>query len=283
KAILVSGLSGAGKTSATSILEDMGYHCIDQYPSSLLESFVQYVEHTTDPRFQNIALTIPLSDLVDFQRAFKGTDIQVQTLYLEASDDTLLSRYKSTRRTHPYLLKNRANTLEESIVEEIKDLRAIKNEGSLTIDTTHLKYNELKTKIERAFAINKEVSFSISFISFGYKNGIPLDVDLMFDVRFLPNPYWEEELRAFSGDDACVYDYVMKSEEGIEFSHVLTNFLEYMFLKYVREGKNHLTVAIGCTGGQHRSVSITNYLYDYYQEQFTVYKEHRDRQDVYHG
>lgn len=282
KAILVSGLSGAGKSSASSILEDMGYHCIDQYPVQLLSLLVDLINVSNDPRYQNIALTMPLKDYPQFIQAFKGGEIEVQTLFLEASNDILLSRYKSTRRTHPLLIGNVANTLEDSILEEKVILNRLKDPTCIMIDTSHLKFIELKQKIEKYFALKNEVAFSVSFISFGYKNGVPLDADLMFDVRFLPNPYWEPELRLFSGDDKCVYNYVMNDEETLKFIDYLHRFLDYLFAQYVKEGKNHLTVGIGCTGGQHRSVSITNYLYDYYQKQFRCFKDHRDKVD-YHG
>lgn len=281
KAILVSGLSGAGKSSASSILEDMGYHCIDQYPVQLLDLLVDLVNASNDPRYQNIVLTMPLNDLPQFIQAFKGSEIDVQTLFLEANTETLLSRYKSTRRTHPLLISNVANTLEESILAEKAAFNKIKDPTCIMIDTSHLKFLELKHKIEKYFAISNEVSFSVSFISFGYKNGVPLDADLMFDVRFLPNPYWIESLRLHSGDDACVYDYVMEHEETKAFIEKFHVFLDYLFAQYVKEGKNHLTIGIGCTGGQHRSVSITNYLFKIYKDRYRCFKDHRDKVDYY--
>lgn len=279
KAILISGLSGAGKTSATSILEDMGYHCIDQFPVQILDLLVDLIETSTDPRYQRIALSMPLQDYSQFMKAFKGADIDVRVLFLEANTENLLSRYKSTRRTHPLLVSNISNTLEESIIAEKEQLKKIRDQSMIIIDTSHLSYKELKAKVEEYFALEHETSFSVTFLSFGYKYGVPLDADLMLDVRFLPNPYWEEELRLYSGNDKCVYDYVMENDETKKFLVHLHDFLDYAFGQYVVEGKNHLTVGIGCTGGQHRSVSITNYLYDVYQDRFKCYKSHRDKQD----
>lgn len=153
----------------------------------------------------------------------------------------------------------------------------LKDQAFLTLDTTFLNFKELKSKIEKYFSKSQVPVFSISFVSFGYKHGVPMDADLMFDVRFLPNPYWEEDLRPYSGDDKIVYDYVMEKKETKEFVAKLIEFLDFSFERYVLEGKNHFTVAIGCTGGQHRSVTITNYLYEKYSEKYNCYKEHRDK------
>lgn len=283
RVILVSGMSGAGKTSATNILEDMGYHCIDQFPVQILAQLVDVIESTTDPRFDYTALATSAKDFPEFLRAFSGADMDVRVLFLDASDEVLLHRYKSTRRTHPLLIGNVVNTLEEAIYEERKMFTTSKESAFVTIDTTFLNFKGLKSKIEKYFALNSRPSFSISFISFGYKNGVPMDADLMIDVRFLPNPYWVEELRKYSGDDAEVYNYVMDNSQTQEYIKRLVAFLDYGFSEYVKEGKNHFTVAIGCTGGQHRSVSITNYLYDHYKNEYNCYKDHRDKQDNVNG
>lgn len=277
RVVLVSGMSGAGKTNATSVLEDMGYHCIDQFPVQLLSLLVDMIETSTDPRYQFLALSTSAKDFPEFIKAFGGADMDVRVLFLDASNEELLHRYKSTRRTHPLLISNVANTLEEAISNERQMFLNYKDNASLTIDTTFLKNNELKGKIEKYFNLKNQPVFSISFISFGYKHGVPLDADLMIDVRFLPNPYWEVELRPYSGDDACVYDYVMEKPQTQEFMKRLLEFLDYAFDQYVKEGKNHFTVAIGCTGGQHRSVTIANYLYKHYSAQYNCFKEHRDR------
>lgn len=181
----------------------------------------------------------------------------MRVLFLDASNEVLLHRYKSTRRTHPLLISNVCNTLEEAISVERQMFQNYKDTAFLSVDTTFLKASELKQKIEKYFSLSSAPVFSISFISFGYKHGVPLDADLMIDVRFLPNPYWEVELRPYSGDDPQVYHYVMDKPETKEFIKRLLEFLDYAFTEYVKEGKNHFTVAIGCTGGQHRSVSIT--------------------------
>lgn len=274
--LLITGRSGAGKTSVMGILEDMGYHCIDQFPVKLLNEFASMLGQDSDPRYEFIALATNLSEFNDFRRKFDGMDMDVRVLILDCNADELLRRYKYTRRTHPMLISNKATTLEDAIYLEGELLKDLKDTAYLTIDTTFLKSNELKTKINKYFAMSNQPSFSISFISFGYKNGVPMDADLLFDVRFLSNPYWVEDLRPFSGNDACVYDYVMQSEQTKILIEKLTTFLDYAFKEYVTEGKNHFTVGIGCTGGQHRSVVIANWLFDHYGKDYHVYKEHRD-------
>ncbi len=276
RVILVSGMSGAGKSTATRILEDMGYHIIDNFPVQLLSLLVDMIENSTDPRYSYIALSTSAEDFPAFLRGIKGEGIEVRVLFLDASDTVLIHRYKSTRRTHPMLLSNTANTLEEAIGVERSMLSKVINNSFVTIDTSFLTEKEMKNTLNQYFAKGAAPSFSISFISFGYKYGVPMDADLMIDVRFLPNPFWVPELRPYSGNDPCVYDYVMEKPETKEFLKRLLSFMDYSFKEYVKEGKNHFTVAIGCTGGQHRSVAITNFLYDHYRNTYHSYKQHRD-------
>lgn len=276
RVILVSGMSGAGKSTATRILEDMGYHIIDNFPVQLLSLLVDMIENSTDPRYSYIALSTSAEDFPAFLRGIKGEGIEVRVLFLDASDTVLIHRYKSTRRTHPMLLSNTANTLEEAIGVERTMLSKVINNSFVTIDTSFLTEKEMKNTLNQYFAKGAAPSFSISFISFGYKYGVPMDADLMIDVRFLPNPFWVPELRPYSGNDKCVYDYVMEKPETREFLKRLLSFMDYSFKEYVKEGKNHFTVAIGCTGGQHRSVAITNFLYDHYRNIYHSYKQHRD-------
>lgn len=279
KVILVSGMSGAGKSTATSILEDMGYHVIENYPVQLLSLLVDIIENSVDPRYEYIALSTNANDFPEFLRGIRGEGIDVRVLFLDASDLVLIRRYKSTRRTHPLLLSNTCNTLEEAIAVERQMLARTDTSSFVTVDTSFLTTKEVKRVLEQYFAKGAAPSFSISFLSFGYKYGVPLDADLMIDVRFLPNPFWVPALRVYSGNDQQVYDYVMEKEETKEFCRRLLSFLDYAFAEYVKEGKNHFTVAIGCTGGQHRSVTITNFLYDHYRTQFHCYKQHRDEKE----
>ena len=219
----------------------------------------------------------PVSYLT-FLTYFENMNVNVRVIFLDASDDKLLQRYKFTRRQHPFLLFKRANTLEEAISAEREMFDRMMERGAiLHIDTTKLVPKELKELLESKFKLGKKPSFSISFVSFGYKHGIPMDCDLLFDVRFLPNPYYIETLRDLTGDDAPVYDYVMGFDDTKQFLEKLGNFLDYILPQYQKEGKHHLTVGIGCTGGQHRSVSICNWCHARYSKRYNCFKSHRDK------
>lgn len=276
RVILVSGMSGAGKTTAMGILEDMGYHCMDQFPVKLLPELLEIIIRHDDPRFQNLALSTNLIDFNAFKQTFGILDIDLQIILLEASHTELLKRYKFTRRTHPMILSQQAQTLEDSILVERDMLSNLKKQNCMVVETSHLNATELKQRLNQVFAINERVPFSISFISFGYKNGLPMDADLVFDVRFLPNPYWNEDLKDLTGNDKPVYDYVIEKKETQRFIKKLKSFLDYAFKEYIREGKNHFTVAIGCTGGKHRSVSLVNWAYENYGKEYRCFKDHRD-------
>jgi len=274
--ILVSGMSGAGKTTTMGILEDMGYHCMDQFPIKLLPELVELIRDSKDPRYSKLALSTNLLDFNEFKQFLSGFNFSLAVLLLETANSELLKRYKFSRRTHPMLLSNAVSTLEEGIQVEHDLLNEIKEEKAIIIDTSHLNATELKQKINKVFAVDRKPVFSISFISFGYKNGVPLDADLLFDVRFLPNPYWDETLRDYNGNDQVVYDYVMEKPQTQKFIRKLTAFLDYAFKEYVGEGKNHFTVGIGCTGGKHRSVALTNWLFEHYSAKYKCFKDHRD-------
>lgn len=275
--ILVTGMSGAGKTSAIGILEDMGYHCIDQFPVQLISELGKIIRDQHDIRYKNLALATTSQDYQKFLSYFEGRDMNVKVLYLDASNEKLLLRYKFTRRSHPFIVSGKANTLEEAIEAERDLFNELSYRKVIHIDTTKLTLKALKDIIESKLSLSSKEGFAISFVSFGYKHGVPLDADLMFDVRFLPNPYWIERMRSLTGDDQEVYDFVMNSKETKAYCKRLVSFLDYSFKQYKKEGKNHLTVGIGCTGGQHRSVSITNYLFDMYRNQYQCHKGHRDK------
>ena len=274
--VLVSGMSGAGKSTVMRVLEDIGYYCIDNFPVQLLSMFVDMLEGSNDIRYSYVALATSAQDFPEFLYSLKGEGIDVRVLFLEASDTALLTRYKSTRRAHPLLLSNAANTLEEAISEERGMFQQYIQDGFITIDTTFISEKELKERLGKYFGKRSVPAFSISFLSFGYKYGVPMDADLMIDVRFLPNPYWDLSLRPYTGNDEAVYNYVMEKEETKDFIKRLLTFTDYMFNEYAKEGKNHFTVAIGCTGGQHRSVTIANFLYNHYKDIYRSYIDHRD-------
>ncbi|MBK2403821.1 RNase adapter RapZ [Erysipelothrix rhusiopathiae] len=276
KVVLVTGLSGAGKTSAMAVLEDMGYHCIDRFPVFMIEDLVRDIEAMKDGTYSNLALSVNAADFDVFYRTFKNSECELIVLFLDASKEQLLLRYKYNRRNHPLIVANLANGLEEAIDAEIEQFSNIKSRASIIIDTTFLTQQNLTSRIKRFFKIEGNQSLSLSFISFGYRKGLPMDADLVFDVRFLNNPYWEESLRSMTGNDKPVFDYVINDEKTQEFLKYLTHFLDYAFERYIEESKHLLTVAIGCTGGQHRSVSIVNWLYENYDKQYNTLKDHRD-------
>lgn len=276
KVVLVTGLSGAGKTSAMAVLEDMGYHCIDRFPVFMIEDLVRDIEAMKDGTYSNLALSVNAADFDIFYRTFKNSECELIVLFLDASKEQLLLRYKYNRRNHPLIVANLANGLEEAIDAEIEQFSNIKSRASIIIDTTFLTQQNLTSRIKRFFKIEGNQSLSLSFISFGYRKGLPMDADLVFDVRFLNNPYWEESLRSMTGNDKPVFDYVINDEKTQDFLKYLTQFLDYAFERYIEESKHLLTVAIGCTGGQHRSVSIVNWLYENYDKQYNTLKDHRD-------
>lgn len=275
--VLITGMSGAGKTTAMGILEDMGYHCIDNFPVQLIESLAKIINDNPNTRYQNIALATTAVDYPKFLQYFENMDLNVQVVFLDASNEKLLLRYKFTRRHHPMMMINKANTLEEAIEVE-RDMFNVLNERALLhIDTSKMDQQTLKTALNEKLSYHHADIFSISFVSFGYKHGLAMDVDVLIDVRFLPNPYYVEELKDLTGDDQAVYDYVLSFDQSKEFIRHLKDFLDYVFVQYKNEKKNHLTVGIGCTGGHHRSVSITNWLYSHYKDQYHCYKAHRDK------
>lgn len=275
--VLITGMSGAGKTTAMGILEDMGYHCIDNFPVQLIASLGKIINTEPDPRYKNIALATTAMDYPKFLQYFENIDVNIHIVFLDASNEKLLLRYKFTRRHHPMIIFYKAKTLEEAIELERDMFDALSEHAIMHIDTTKLDQHELKSMLMEKLALDSRRVFSISFVSFGYKHGVPMDADLVFDVRFLPNPYYIEELKKQTGDDAPVYDYVMSFDQTKEYVRHLKNFLDFVFTQYKNQNKSHIMVAIGCTGGHHRSVTITNWLYSHYRDQYTCYKSHRDK------
>ncbi|MCI9523842.1 MAG: RNase adapter RapZ [Erysipelotrichaceae bacterium] len=275
--LLVTGMSGAGKTTAMGILEDMGYHCIDQFPVQLLSNLGEIIHSKIDPRYSNIALATTALDYPKFLNYFKNIETNVKVIFFDASDEKLLLRYKFTRRHHPMLIASKANTLEEAIEVERDMFENLNDNSIMRIDTTKLSQAELKAILMEKLKLTSHDVFSISFVSFGYKHGVPLDADIIFDTRFLPNPYYVDELKELTGDDAPVYDYVMKFDETKQLLKHLTQTLDFCFESYAKQNKNHLSVCIGCTGGHHRSVSVTNWLYEHYKKKYHCFKSHRDK------
>lgn len=257
--IILTGMSGAGKSVALDSLEDMGYFCIDNLPLVLLPKIVELMESTNE-EMHDVALGIDLRGQSMFEHYIHEInelpllkDIRLSILFLDAKDERLISRYKETRRSHPL---NKGTTLTGAIKEEREILADLKVNATHVFDTTDLKPKELKEAVYKYLNKNSDSLFSVNLVSFGFKHGLPKDADLVFDVRFLPNPYYIEALRKKTGLDKEVYDYVMKFKDTERFYRHLADMLAFMLPLYVKEGKSQLNIAIGCTGGQHRSVSL---------------------------
>lgn len=273
--VIVTGMSGAGKTTAMAVFENMAYRCIDNYPVALLTEFAELIQD--NPQYQRVAMAVSLDDAIRAIRLLSNIDwISLSVVFLDCDDEAILKRYKETRRSHPLLISNKAASLAEAIEFERKLAEPISKLANFTIDTTKLKGPKFQNLIENYFN-NKTVDpFRISFVSFGYKHGIPKDADLLFDVRFLPNPFYIEELRNLTGNDKAVYDYVIEKPETQRFIKKMLELLDYLLEEYEKEGKMHLIIGIGCTGGQHRSVTLTNYFADHYSQYYQVHRLHRD-------
>ena len=280
KFVIVTGLSGSGKSEAMRGLEDMGFYCVDNLPPALITKFAELC-YQPNYNIDKVALGIDIrgreffETLHDSLNHLKTQDYKYEILFLDCSDDVLLKRYKMTRRNHP-LSKNMQ--IPEGIKEERRIMEPLKSVASSIIDTTNMKPKDLKEEIEKIFSNGEENSkLTISMVSFGFKHGIPSDCDLVFDVRFLPNPYYIEELRPKTGDDKEVRDYVMNSKISEEFYEKLSDMIQFLVPQYIEEGKHHLVIGIGCTGGRHRSVTISNMIYDELNNKgYRVVKKHRD-------
>ncbi|ENZ03642.1 RNase adapter RapZ [Clostridium thermobutyricum] len=284
--VIVTGLSGAGKTEATRSLEDLGYFCVDNLPPQLIPKFAEACRSS----LEKVAIVTDIrggvffDDLFESLRYLKNNEIEYEILFLEASDEVLVKRFKEARRSHPLSPKARVLT---GITEERHKLREVKDRSDQIIDTSKYKIGDLREKINELFGSNAEPDkeLSITVLSFGFKYGIPVDSDLVFDVRFIPNPFYIPELKAFSGNEAPVRDYVMKQEETIGFIERLEEMLKFLIPKYTKEGKRQLIISIGCTGGRHRSVAIANKIYEILEaDGYKAGIEHRDvSEDVHRG
>jgi len=278
--VVITGMSGAGKTVAMQSFEDMGYFCVDNMPPSLLPKFWELVKESG--KITKIALVIDLRSRAFFDEimsAIAGLDntsfITTKILFLEASDDALVSRYKETRRTHPLAGEGR---IYDGIIAERRLLQDIKTRAQKVIDTTNLSPRKLREEIMQAFSTGSEGIFTIQVMSFGFKYGLPIDADVVMDVRFLPNPHYIPELRPLTGLDEPVYDYVMSQPEAKTFYHKLMDLLDFSIPGYKKEGKSSVTIAIGCTGGQHRSVAFAERIgRELLSDSYNVKISHRDK------
>lgn len=279
--VIVTGMSGAGRSSAMRILEDDGFFCVDNLPVSLLPTFMQLTEDSSE-QIEKVALGLDirvgqeaLRETASVLRELKSKGYSFEILFFEASTPVLVKRYKETRRLHPLAKGGR---IDSGIEAERELLIELKSSADYIIDTSTLLIRELKQELDRIFFNEeKHCNFYLTMVSFGFKYGIPTDADLVFDVRFLPNPFYIDELKPLTGNDHEVYDYVMKFPQSEEFLGKLKEMLDFLIPNYIIEGKNQLVIAIGCTGGKHRSVTLTNALYkEYENSEYGCKKEHRD-------
>ncbi|GAA0705310.1 RNase adapter RapZ [Paraclostridium ghonii] len=278
--IIVTGLSGSGKSEAMKSLEDIGFYCVDNLPPTLITKFAELC-YQGNSNIDKVALGIDIRGREFFETLHESLsylekeNYKYEVLFLDCADNVLVKRYKMTRRNHPLA---KSTQITEGIKEEREILQTLRNKANSIIDTSNMKPRDLKEEISKLYLEGEKTpKLTISVVSFGFKHGIPIDSDLVFDVRFLPNPYYEEELRSKTGDEQIIRDYVMNSDVSKEFFAKLEDMVDFLIPHYIKEGKNHLVIAIGCTGGRHRSVTISNLLYDdLIKKGYRAIKKHRD-------
>ncbi len=276
--VIVTGMSGAGKSTALKFLEDLGYFCVDNLPPALIPKFIEICMHTGS-EVNKIGLGIDIRGGRLFEDFFTEIssikEMNCKVLFLDASDETLLTRYKETRRNHPL---SKGERVIVGIEKERELVAKVKESADFIIDTSYILTRQLKEKITEIFIDNKEFdSLMITILSFGFKYGIPADADLVFDVRFIPNPYYISGLKELTGNNQEVSEYVLSWDVCKEFLKKMIDMLEFLIPNYVKEGKNQLVVAIGCTGGRHRSVTLANELFSSLQKNGnSVIIDHRD-------
>ncbi|WP_223701354.1 RNase adapter RapZ [Sutcliffiella deserti] len=277
--VIITGMSGAGKTVAIQSLEDLGFFCVDNLPPTLLPKFLELMEESGS-KMNKVALVMDLRGREFFDSLFEALDdiselswVTPQILFLDAKDSVLVTRYKETRRSHPLA---KTGLPLEGIEHERELLEELKGRAQLILDTSNLKPRELREKILKQFATHSKQTFKVNVLSFGFKYGIPIDADLVFDVRFLPNPHYIDHMRPMTGLDGEVSSYVLKWSETQKFIEKLTDLLNFMLPYYKREGKSQLVIAIGCTGGQHRSVTLAEHFAKHYKADYDTVITHRD-------
>lgn len=282
KFVILTGMSGAGKSTAIKMMEDIGFYCVDNLPIALLEKFVELSDLRQNTELQKVAVGIDirsgqaLEELREVLDRIERAGTSFEILFLDAEDSVLVKRYKETRRNHPL---SGGERVDKGIEEERKRLAFLKERADYIIDTSRLLTRELKAELDKIFVQNQDYkNLFITILSFGFKYGIPADSDLVFDVRFLPNPYYVEGLRAKTGNDREIQEYVLQFDEEHEFMGKLEDMLNFLIPNYIAEGKNQLVISIGCTGGKHRSVTLANELYKRLstKKEYGLKIEHRD-------
>lgn len=276
--LIITGLSGSGKTSVSRFLEDFGYYCLDNLPTKLIPSFVDLWKRR-EVEIEKVALTVDIREagfVTEFPKVLSRIrqDIHPRVIFLDASDESLIKRFSESRRPHP--IKD-SGSIRESVVLERKQLSEIKNLSDEVINTTDTHINDLKKILSRRFSRQSTAKMQVMVVSFGYKYGLPMDSDLVFDTRFLPNPFYVDELRQKTGKNAKVRAYVMEAPETKRFVKEMFRFVDYMMPNFVEEGKSYVTVAVGCTGGKHRSVALAETLGEHLKDtNYKIQVNHRD-------
>lgn len=278
--VIVTGMSGAGKNTALKFFEDNGYYCVDNLPIPLIDTFAELTTKQTS-EIHKVALGIDsrsghLEEIEEVLDKLRNRKIDFEILFLEASDETLIKRYKETRRNHPL---NENKSILHGIHKEREEFGYLKRSADYIIDTSNLLVRELRMEMDNIFVQNKDYkNLFITILSFGFKHGIPADCDLVFDVRFLPNPYYEPDLKHKTGNDEEVRNFVMDSPVTEEFLAKLIDMMKFLVPNYIKEGKNQLVIGIGCTGGHHRSVTVARKLYEALSgdDEYGLKLSHRD-------
>ncbi len=281
--VIITGMSGAGKTSALHVLEDIGYYCVDNIPASLLSTLYTLCSKSEDSMMKRVAVVVDVRGNENFENMyiqmenFKESYENVKVLFFDAKDDSLVVRYKETRRKHPLAERLKDSSVVSAVEFERALLLPIKRIADYKIDTTYMSNKQLRERVMALFMEDTTQSLRLTFMSFGFKYGIPLEADLIIDVRCLPNPYYIPELKPLTGLDQVVRDYVLKSDETQEFLKRTLNLLDFSVPLYLKEGKSELVVGIGCTGGKHRSVTIARQLDEHFvQKGYKCVIQHRD-------
>lgn len=284
--VIVTGMSGAGKSNALKILEDLGYYCVDNLPIPLIVNFAELLKPNQEVSKVAIGVDVrngqAFEELDEVLQDMQAGGYDYEILFLDSSDQVLIKRYKETRRNHPLAGDGRIN---QGIEQERQKIEFLKERADYIIDTSTMLTRELKKELENIFVKNKEFkNLFVTVLSFGFKYGIPSDSDLVFDVRFLPNPYYVSDLKKKTGNDKEVQEYVMDADISHEFLHKLVDMVQFLIPNYILEGKNQLVISIGCTGGKHRSVTLANKLYEALEGhgEYGIKVEHRDiEKDAY--
>lgn len=281
--LILTGLSGAGKSNALRTMEDIGYYCVDNIPATLLRVFYDLCEKSTDPLMKKVAVVIDVrgGESFDFLTAeihkMRKENINFKIVFLDAKDDVLITRFKETRRHHPLYDKVADGSTKAALKLERESLSFLKKSADYLIDTTYMSNKQLSERINNIFLEKTSDSLIVTFMSFGFKYGIPLEADLVFDARCLINPYYVPELKPLTGLDLSVREYVMESKESQEFMKKIQDFLDFSIPLYQKEGKSEIVVAIGCTGGKHRSVTLAGKYHDHFIEKgYKSTVQHRD-------